>query len=375
MKRIIKTTLATMVSLAIPALAHAQSSVTLYGVIDEGITYVSNAGGSHLVKMDDSSLLADRWGLKGREDLGGGLAAIFALESGFSVNNGALYGSEFGRQAWVGLDSRYGKLTMGRQYDFSRDYMSPYGTDGWWLSGYGVHQGALDREVFGRFNNSVRYESNDIRGFQFGGMYSFSNAAGNFHDGSGWSVGARYANSPFSAAVTYTYQAKPTIDPYELLGVKTLMGQTTVTYAGDATTDPYTGSTFDLQSIGTFGVGAQYKFGPATVIGNFTDTVLKGIGATAGHSPSLLVYEIGALYRLTPFWTIGASYQHSKLEANAWNEYAAAVDFTISKRTWMYLTADYLRASGGVDPVIGASFTPSRSSSQLLTRLALVHEF
>jgi outer membrane protein OmpU len=356
--------------------AEAQSSVTLYGAIDNGITYVTNAGGKSLVKMDDSTLLGDRWGLMGKEDLGGGLKAIFQLENGFSVNNGASYGAEFGRQAYVGLDSvHWGKVTMGRQYDFSRDYMSPYGTDGWWLSGYGVHQGDLDREVFGRFNNAVRYETPDLKGFKFGGMYSFSNTAGNFHDGSGWSAGGKYAMGGFSGAVTYTYLAKPTIDPYALLGVHTLMGQSTVTIAGGQAVDTYGADNFQLASLGTLGLGAQYKFGPVTVIGNFTDTKLKGIGVTAGRSPSMLVYELGSLWHITPVWMVGASYQHTKLESNAWNEYAVAIDYTLSKRTFIYLTGDYLRASANVDAVIGASFTPSRSTSQALARLALVHEF
>jgi outer membrane protein OmpU len=358
-----------------PMFAQAQSSVTLYGAIDEGITYISNAGGKSQIKMDDSTLLGDRWGLMGREDLGGGLAAIFQLENGFSVNNGATYGTQFGRQAYVGLDSHWGKLTMGRQYDFSRDYMSPYGTDGWWLSGYGVHQGDLDREVFGRFSNSVKYESPDLKGFKFGGMYSFSNTAGDFHDGSGWSVGGKYGNGPFSAAVTYTYLAKTTIDPYALLGVHTLMGQSTVTVVNGQATDPYGDNSFGLTSLGTLGVGAQYKFGPVSVIGNFTDTRLKGIGVTEGDAASLLVYELGSLWQITPSWMVGASYQHSKLESNAWNEVALAIDYTLTKRTFVYLTGDYLRASANVDPVIGASFTPSRSNTQAIARLALVHEF
>src|SRR5258708_32662296 len=62
----------------------------------------------------------NRWGFVGQEDLGGGLSAIFRLESGFNVENGtsAQGGREFVRQAYVGLSSPYGTLTLGRQYDF-----------------------------------------------------------------------------------------------------------------------------------------------------------------------------------------------------------------------------------------------------------------
>jgi predicted porin len=90
--------------------AHAQSSVTLYGVIDAGIAYVHNAQGaggvnqSTLVKFSSGNTFGSRWGLKGTEDLGGGLAAIFQLENGFNVGTGALGqgGREFGRKSVVG---------------------------------------------------------------------------------------------------------------------------------------------------------------------------------------------------------------------------------------------------------------------------------
>ncbi|WP_143328415.1 porin, partial [Caballeronia terrestris] len=70
--------------------AQAQSSVTLYGVIDAGLAYVSraNTNGDHLYGMYNGSLSGNRWGLKGQEDLGGGLKAIFQLESGFDVGTG-----------------------------------------------------------------------------------------------------------------------------------------------------------------------------------------------------------------------------------------------------------------------------------------------
>src|SRR6266702_8112619 len=79
--------------------SHAQSSVTLYGILDAGITYVNNTGGSHVVKFDDGISYGNRLGFKGVEDLGGGLKAVFVLESGFHLGNGTLGfgGSEFGR--------------------------------------------------------------------------------------------------------------------------------------------------------------------------------------------------------------------------------------------------------------------------------------
>jgi predicted porin len=107
--------------------AFAQNSVTLYGVIDEGIDFTNNVGGSHVYELTSGYAQGSRWGLKGSEDLGGGLKTIFQIESGFNVNTGKLAqgGLGFGRQAYVGLESeQYGTVTFGRQYDSVVDYLA-----------------------------------------------------------------------------------------------------------------------------------------------------------------------------------------------------------------------------------------------------------
>ncbi|HXZ10063.1 MAG TPA: porin, partial [Paraburkholderia sp.] len=111
--------------------AHAQSSVTLYGIIDAGVSYVNHSknatgGSSNLFKYDDGVAQGSRWGLRGTEDLGGGLKAIFLLESGFNSGNGTMGQSStlFGRQAFVGLTKDgIGSFTMGRQYTFNTDIL------------------------------------------------------------------------------------------------------------------------------------------------------------------------------------------------------------------------------------------------------------
>ncbi|WP_255246815.1 porin, partial [Paraburkholderia fungorum] len=87
--------------------AHAQSSVTLYGILDTGIDFASNVNGNHLYQMASGVSAGSRWGLRGKEDLGGGLAAVFDLESGFNSTNGSLgSGLAFSRNAYVGLASQ-----------------------------------------------------------------------------------------------------------------------------------------------------------------------------------------------------------------------------------------------------------------------------
>ncbi|OAJ52473.1 hypothetical protein A6V36_13755 [Paraburkholderia ginsengiterrae] len=129
MKLVLKATLVTTMVLA-SVCARAQGSVTLYGIIDTGIDWESqaakapgqiSASGSAIRMTSLSSSLPSRWGLRGKEDLGSGMNAIFELESGFAPNSGALQNGNrlFGRSAWVGLETRYGTIRAGRQINMT----------------------------------------------------------------------------------------------------------------------------------------------------------------------------------------------------------------------------------------------------------------
>ena len=83
-----KTTLALLALSAFAGVAHAQSSVTLYGIADAGILYNNNNGGHSQVSLSTAN--SSRFGLKGTEDLGGGLSAIFTLENGYAISSGGL---------------------------------------------------------------------------------------------------------------------------------------------------------------------------------------------------------------------------------------------------------------------------------------------
>ena len=115
-----KHTLCAAIAAIFSMTSHAQSSVILYGVIDEGLMFNSNAGGHRLYNMASGVIQGNRFGLSGTEDLGGGLKARFVLENGFDPSTGRLNqgGLMFGRQAYVGLSSQQlGTVTLGRQYD------------------------------------------------------------------------------------------------------------------------------------------------------------------------------------------------------------------------------------------------------------------
>ncbi|NLP65415.1 porin [Paraburkholderia sacchari] len=377
----VKAAALTGIALAVATLStesNAQSSVTLYGIIDAGVTYVSNAGGSHQVKFDDGISYGNRFGLKGTEDLGGGLKAIFTLESGFHVGNGQLTngGSLFGRQAYVGLQSDWGTLTFGNQTDMTQDMVYTYNISAW-ASGYAINQGDFDRMNGDHLPNAVKFTSNTYGGFQFGGMYSFSNTPGEFHTGSAWSVGAQYQNGNFSMGTAYTQLNNPSgiyaFDPYAMIGTHTFFGRPTVSVdpATGAVTDLYASNPFPVDKQGTFGVGASYVVGPVTLSGDFTYTQIKAFGQTE----HMQVAEGGANWQITPAVNLIGGYQYTHFDGNHWNMVSAGLHYLLSKRTDVYLSGDWLAASKGVDAVIGYSFTPSSSTNQADVRIGMRHSF
>lgn len=135
---IARTSLAILATLG-AAGAHAQApaghGVTLYGIVDTGIEHLTNvANRGSVTRMPGlTGSTPSRWGLRGSEDLGSGLSAVFALEAGFSPNSGAVNqgGRGFGRQAWVGLAGSWGTVTIGRNYTmlywslFEADLLGP----------------------------------------------------------------------------------------------------------------------------------------------------------------------------------------------------------------------------------------------------------
>jgi len=141
-----KAVLLGLATLASPVFA--QNSVTLYGIVDDSITYQSsqtslgsNKGGRSNVKMLPGVWAGSRFGLKGAEDLGGGNKAIFQLESGFNSATGGqqFTNAMFGRQAWVGLTNpAYGTFTAGRQYTSYYTLLSPYSPTTWLTGAFGA---------------------------------------------------------------------------------------------------------------------------------------------------------------------------------------------------------------------------------------------
>lgn len=158
MKKLICSALAASAGLAFGT-ASAQSNVTVYGIIDTGVGYTTNAdaAGNAAWKMPTlTGTLPSRIGFKGSEDLGGGLKTVFTLENGFGPDTGTQgqAGRLFGRQAYVGLDTPYGTVTIGRLYAMS--FFAGFKAD---VMGPSIHAiGTFDNYLFApRSDNSIGY--------------------------------------------------------------------------------------------------------------------------------------------------------------------------------------------------------------------------
>ncbi|WP_454824386.1 porin [Paraburkholderia xenovorans] len=202
------------VALSVSASAMAQSSVTLYGIADAGVEFLTgapNAAGksSTLVREESGGVNSSRIGLRGSEDLGGGLKAIFVLEGGIDITSGkSLQGGRlFGRQAFVGLSGNYGALTLGRQRIPMYDYGARFDPIDYYT--YGLKE--TDPQFAGRADNSVKY-TGKFGSFSVEALYSTgydstiqngSQVPGEFKVGREISAGGEYASGPFAAMVTY----------------------------------------------------------------------------------------------------------------------------------------------------------------------------
>ncbi|WP_350357458.1 porin [Paraburkholderia fungorum] len=382
--------LATSATFAVPVFA--QSSVTLYGVVDEGFNYTNNVGGKHDYELQSGYAQGSRWGLKGAEDLGGATKAIFQLENGFNLNNGRLGqgGLLFGRQAYVGVsNATFGTVTLGRQYDSVVDYLAQTTANGNWAGYLFSHPFDNDNtDNSFRVNNTVKYASPDFAGLQFGGTYSFSNATG-FANNRQFSLGAQYANGGLVVAAAYLNADNP--------------GQS----SGGAITS--TDANFVAERLRIFGGGINYTFGPATVGFVYTNTNIKNPSANAGYLSSTETiqpvtgplaggklntlkyqnFELNGKYQITPAFFVGAQYVYTLENYDATtgsvkpkiHSVGLMADYNLSKRTDIYVQGAYQKVAGSqTGSSLDQAYVPgaadlSSNSKQLVVRAAIRHKF
>lgn len=159
---------------------HAQSSITLYGLLDTAVEHINHVGpsGAGLTRMpSNAGAIPSRLGFRGQEDLGAGVKARFVLEMGIAPDSGGLNqgGRGFGRQSFVSLDGPWGELGLGRQYTML--FWSMQNAD---VIGPGLHSIASFDSYFpnARADNAISYKAT-FSGLTVGATYSFGRDAVN----------------------------------------------------------------------------------------------------------------------------------------------------------------------------------------------------
>jgi general bacterial porin, GBP family len=353
-----RTLLLTALSGVFATTTHAQSSVTLYGLVDAGITYTNNAKGHSNWQQTSGAVNQNRWGLRGSEDLGGSLKAIFTLENGFTANNGTLGqgGREFGRQGFVGLASdQFGSVTLGRQYDSMVDYVESLVLSGTQYGGTLVAH-PFDNDNLAnsfRVNNSIKFQSANYHGLKFGALYGFSNSAGQFSNNRLYSAGASYNYGGLTIAAAYLQLNN------NLSGTTPAAALASVNSAGAVTGD----NTLLAARQQTWGAGANYVFGPATVGFVYSQTNLtQGFGinpSTAGQTISFggnsvhfQNFELNGRYTLTPALSLATGYTYTQANFGSgsqpkWGQVNLQSAYYLSKRTTVYLQGEYQHVMNG----------------------------
>jgi predicted porin len=396
-----KKTLVALAALIVAGAAQAESSVTLYGLVDAGVTYVNNQG-----KNNNSNILVhsgaqngNRWGLRGREELNSDLAAIFRVESGFNIDTGTSGqgGKLFGRQAFAGLDAKnIGTVTFGRQYDFMADIgdysvaANQFGgnamleSTGVFHNDSGLGSGATGR----RIDNSVKFQSASFGGVSAGAMIGLGEKAADKKAGRALSANIGFNGKDvgidgLSAKVAYT-KINGVTDPSATIKGYALPVSPTVSNS-NPTTAPGTLSSDKIENLG---VGAGYDIAQigGKVNGVFTMTKDKLAGVTYKAN----VYEVGYTQKITPTLSAGLGYQYFDnrsvgFKKNDIHGASFALDQKLSNRTDAYFVTVFNKGKNGVIPDITGSRdttsattindTTGTKTNQVAVRVGLRHRF
>jgi predicted porin len=375
-----KLALAAVISVMFTDPSFAQSSVTLYGVLDEGVNFTTNAGGHHAVSMVSGDTAESSFGLKGTEDLGGGLSAIFTLENGMNLSNGALNegGRLFGRQAFVGVSStKLGTVTLGRQYDATVDMWSPFTAAGNTIGDLAAHPFDNDNSDYDyRFDNSIKYVSPTISGLQIEGVYGLSNAT-NFANNRAYSAGVSYTAGPLSAAVAYMRKSNPGSTAGGALG-------------GDQVFTAATEQNIDAGVKWTFSENANVAlaYSHTDVYDPTANSYVPNIGTQQWTKWKFDNVEVNAQYFIMPdLFVVGAyTFTHGEFKSTTgsdspnWHQVSLMLNYSLSKRTSVYVQGAWQHTNGktGTDldlAHITGSPDLSSSGNQMVYRIALMHKF
>lgn len=310
--------------------ASPTTSVTLYGVADAYLQ--ASDGASRLTRVQSGGLSGSRFGLRGNEDLGGGLRALFTLESGVNLDDGTNgQGAFWGRQAFVGIGTPYGQVSLGRQYgstytvssDFSEFSNSAYGASTAVIGGFGGYEPVRGSANSGtgnggpaRVNNSLKLESASFGGVRVGALWGMGEVSGNTRGTRETDLYARYTGGPVDAMVSVVDDRADAT----ALGVRTTSGAAAFSFGparvtgGVMSVNDRTAANADGQG---YWLGGDYRSGAHQVKTQYVQSKAKNVAEGKTQALGLgYQYDLSkrtALYSsLTRFKNEGTGY------ANRW---------------------------------------------------------
>jgi predicted porin len=352
---------------AVTGIAYGQSSVTLYGIVDAGVSYYNHAtatGGSSVGMPFLTGELPSRWGLKGSEDLGGGYKTFFVLENGFQPGTGEFnYGGRlFGRQANVGVSGPYGSVTLGRQMN-----MTMYALANADVIGPSIHSlNGFDPYLpNARSDNAIGY-LDKFRGVTIGGTYSFGHdAAGPAGPSAthcaGQVPGNILACRQYTALLAYDSASFGVAASYDVMR------------GGTGASAPLDSSAY----TDTHNVVDGYVFLGPTKIGFGW---IRNNVAAATHLQTDILFA-GATYFLTPalfFDAQGVRYLQRGSEGKSNSSstlLVGRVNYLLSKRTTVYTSVGYMFNSAQAANAVAAGGTVGTGMDQLGVMVGLQQKF
>ncbi|AEK60576.1 porin [Collimonas fungivorans] len=380
-------------SLAGASQVRAQNGVTIYGTADAAIIYSSSQRGHANTYMNSGNLNASKLGFSGSEDLGGGSKAIFTLEQGFSIDNGAQSdpSKAFNRQSFIGLSNAgYGTFTLGRQYTPYWRYVGGLGPTGVLTGATGAHPGDLDGlDTTIRINNSLVYATPVIAGFQASALYGFGENAGAMGSGNTVSAALRYDINAFSVALGYLKLANNNLKGFAPWDPNVTSGS----YAQSPVNAGYASA----RSVQMVAAAARYQASGNLMLGlNFSNVQMApGADSLFTHQASFNTAGLISSYKVTPAITVAAGYSYTReTAANGisnparYQQLSLEQTYDFSKRTALYFLETYQKAYGqtlgkdgvtAVDAVavVGDSQngTPSSNGKQFVAAVGIRHQF
>ena len=356
-----KKSLIALAVLAASGAAMAQSSVTLYGVADAGVTYLN--GADNWSGVTSGNNLTSRLGFRGVEDLGGGLKANFVIEGGFNLDNGdgasgyagakAGEGFQFKRRSTVGLSGGFGEVRMGRELTAAFNATARYdvfgsvgiGQSRLWADGGVVDASANATAVTTnqRISNALTYVSPDFSGFKFGLNYGFGETTASNSDSGYLGAGLTYDNGPLSLG----------------LGLERLNnGANSV-----ATSD-----------IDAWSLGGSYDFGVVKLLGGYrASTVDRAAGENKRNGAYVAVTApVGPGLVRASYNRYENKYNGGKDKAD---QFAVGYVYGLSKRTSVYGTYAYIKNKDGAKLYDLGSGGLKTNGSQQGVQVGVSHAF